>query len=139
MNSEADFKERVQRIIDQDPRYRLEAYEFVAKAVGYTVKRIKEADPEAGKHISGQQLCEGCRDLARQQYGSLAIEVLADWGVTRTDDIGSLVFNLVNHGMLGVSEKDSPQDFAAVYAFDDAFCRPFRPDPLQKLELPQLL
>ena len=44
-----------------------------------------------------------------------------------TDDFGQVVFNLVNSGVLGKNENDSPNDFKNVFTFDDAFVKPFAP------------
>lgn len=139
MSSDAEYKQRIERIVARDPRYRFEAYEFVGQAVAYTAKKIKETAPDAGRHISGQQLLDGFRELATQQFGCLAFDVLTDWGLTVTDDVGTIVFNLVHDGLLGASDQDSPQDFASLYTFDEAFCQPFRVDPVHRIELPQLL
>ncbi len=53
--------------------------------------------------------------------------VLNEWGVKSTDDFGQIVFNLVNGGVLGKNETDSPTDFKNVFSFDDAFVKPFVP------------
>ena len=53
--------------------------------------------------------------------------VLNEWGVSTTDDFGQVVFNLVNSGVLGKNETDSPNDFKNVFTFDDAFVKPFAP------------
>jgi len=52
-------------------------------------------------HVSGQQLLEGIRDLSLQQFGPLAKTVLEHWGVTRCEDFGDIVFNMVDAGLLG--------------------------------------
>jgi uncharacterized repeat protein (TIGR04138 family) len=53
--------------------------------------------------------------------------VLNEWGISTTDDFGQVVFNLVNSGVLGKNETDSPNDFKNVFTFDDAFVKPFAP------------
>jgi len=53
--------------------------------------------------------------------------VLNEWGVKTTDDFGQIVFHLVNSQVLGKNENDSPNDFKNVFAFDDAFVKPFAP------------
>jgi uncharacterized repeat protein (TIGR04138 family) len=42
-------------------------------------------------------------------------------------DVGNIVFNLVNHGVLGKSERDKPEDFAGSFALGEALSRPFLP------------
>ena len=40
------------------------------------------------RHVTGQQLCWAIRDTALKRWGLLARQVLAHWGITRTEDIG---------------------------------------------------
>jgi uncharacterized repeat protein (TIGR04138 family) len=51
--------------------------------------------------------------------------VFEHWGVTKTDDVGEIVFNLVGAGVLGKTEQDSRDDFRGVYDFGDVFERDF--------------
>ena len=76
---------------------------------------------EARRHVSGAELAWACRDFARQQFGLLALGVLAHWGITRTEDIGRIVFTLVDVGLLVTQPGDTESDFEAVYQFPDAF------------------
>jgi uncharacterized repeat protein (TIGR04138 family) len=102
--------------LKQDARYRREAYDFIFEALEFTLKKIKEK-----RHISGQELLDGIRDYALQQFGPLAKMVFNKWGVHKTDDFGEIVFNLVNAGLLGKTEQDSKDDFKGRYDFNDVF------------------
>ena len=138
MSNEA-FRRKVAELVAADPRFSKKAYYFVADAVTYTAKKIRENNPELGKHISGRQLLEGIREYALDQFGPLALDVLNDWGVRQTEDFGSLVFKMVENQLLGASEEDSPADFVNVYDFREAFLKPFTPptapaSPLPKIE-----
>lgn len=128
MDKDKEFRQRIAPIIAADPRYRPAAYEFVAEAVTHTARRHQAEAPKGSRHISGQKLLDGFRDLALERFGCLAANVLRDWGLARTEDVGCIVFHLVENGLLGASEKDSPADFADGFSFDDAFERPFRPE-----------
>ena len=127
MTDDASFKAKFAAILAKDPRYPLAAYEFVADAVTYTTRKLKPAaDSQERHHVSGQELLEGFRELGLDQFGCLAFELFADWGIHRTEDVGNIVFNLVNHSLLGASERDSLTDFADGYSFAEAFLRPFQ-------------
>ena len=54
-------------VLKKDARYRREAYDFIFEALEFTLKQIKEK-----RHISGQELLDGIRDYALQQFGPLA-------------------------------------------------------------------
>ena len=102
-----DFWERVHAIREKDPRFRREAYEFVMRGLEHTTQRV--VGPR--RHVSGQELLRGLIDLARQDYGELAWTVFNEWGVTRSEDFGAIVFLLVEDGLLGRQDNDSPEDF----------------------------
>ena len=57
------------------------------------------------------ELVDGLCDLAVERFAFLAPTVLERWGITRTDDVGEIVFTLVDIGLLGRSPQDSKDDF----------------------------
>jgi len=109
-------------ILAKDPRYTVEAYAFVRIGLDFTVRRL-----EAPRHVSGQELLEGLREFALSEFGPMTKTVLGSWGIHRTEDVGEVVFNLVESGLLGKTEKDSRADFANGYDFDEAFRKPYQP------------
>jgi uncharacterized repeat protein (TIGR04138 family) len=94
----------------------------------HIVQAIREVGgPEKmNRHVSGRQLCEVIRDVALERWGLMARGVLARWGVTRTEDLGRIVFALVDNGWLQKEPTDTIHDFDHVFAFDDAFEREYR-------------
>jgi uncharacterized repeat protein (TIGR04138 family) len=121
------FEEAVAQIRGNDPRFEADAYFFLREALDHTLRALKKPATGPARHVSGRELAEGFRELALKQFGPLALRVLAHWGVRRTEDIGSLVFNLVGAGVLGASDEDRPEDFAGGYDFETAFRFPFLP------------
>lgn len=101
-------------------RYRANAYKFVMDAVQYTVNRLPEK-----RHVTGPELLGGIRDLALQAFGPMAKTVFEQWGIQRTEDFGSIVFQLVEAGLLGKTDADKQSDFARGYDFNEAFVRNF--------------
>ncbi len=119
---------KLKTICQQDPRYGMEAYFFLREALEYTAKTREKPVKGPGHHVSGRELSVGFRDLALQSFGPMALHVLHDWGIWRTEDIGELVFNLVEAGELGKTDEDKREDFAHGYDFDEAFAKPFLPE-----------
>lgn len=100
------------------------AFIFVQEGLGHTIETLARTDPSfppEGRHVTGQELCMGLRDLALQRFGPLARTVLASWGIHSTEDFGRLVFALVDAGLLRKTDEDSLDDFRGVYDFDEAF------------------
>lgn len=105
-----------------------EAYKFIRDGLTHTVKTVHGRTPEPSpdptdesRHISGQQLCQGLRDLAVLRYGLLARTVLAHWGINSTQDLGTLVYALIDRGELRSSSRDSLEDFKDVFDFEEGF------------------
>lgn len=125
-----EFAEIVGLIVKEDPRFDRKAYNFVRQALDHTVKEMKRRQPErAGKsqHVTGEELLNGIRDFALEQYGPLAKTVLNAWGIRRCADFGDIVFNLIEYNVFSKTESDRREDFAEIYDFDEAFVKPFQP------------
>lgn len=122
------FSEEIKRICKADPRYHRGAYHFVRAGLNATFKLLgQDGNPLAGQHVSGQQLLEGLRVFALDQFGPLTLTVLHHWGIHCCRDFGNIVFNLIEAGVFGKSEADDIADFETGYDFEVAFSQPFEP------------
>jgi uncharacterized repeat protein (TIGR04138 family) len=122
-----NFSEVLEQICANDARFSSDAYHFVQEGLNHTLKSLKRGGQHAHRHVSGQELLHGLREFALKEYGPMSKAVLNEWGIKTTDDIGQIVFNLVNASVLGKNDTDSPSDFKNVFNFDDAFVKPFVP------------
>ena len=115
-------KKSIQQLVDLGA-YPAEAYEFVQRGLSLTVQRIhgKAEDPDASRHVSGQQLCEGLREFAISQWGMLARVVLGRWNIHSTLDFGRIVFSLIEVGQMQKTDHDSLEDFRGVFDFRSSF------------------
>jgi uncharacterized repeat protein (TIGR04138 family) len=111
--SELTFWDAVDRIREVDPRYRPEAYRFVVAALGVTVQSLpaQRLDDPVRRHLSGRELLDGIIGLARREFGLMAPTVFAEWGVQRSEDVGRIVFQLVESGQLSARPEDRMDDF----------------------------
>ena len=116
MERQINFYKAVEEICTTDARYKPDSYEFLMQALHYTQGKLK-----AKTHISGRQLLEGLREFAIEQYGPMTKTVLKHWGITRTEDFGHIVFNMVHKRLLSKTEEDSLEDFKDVYDFETVF------------------
>lgn len=131
MQKSLNVEEVLETIIAKDPRYSREAYHFVREALDVAQRHFTKASTKAAKdkpaHVSGQQLLEGIRAHALEQFGPLTLMVLEEWGVRRGEDFGEIVFNMVETSLLGKTENDSREDFKGGYDFFEAFRKPYLP------------
>ncbi len=126
---EINFEETLDGIVKRDARYRREAYLFLKEALDHTQKIVARNGKQELHHVTGQQLLEGIREFALQQFGPMTMIVLEEWGIRACEDFGELVFNMVDASLLAKTETDSREDFKGGYTFFDAFRRPFLPAP----------
>jgi uncharacterized repeat protein (TIGR04138 family) len=127
---EANFDEGIDLLVLKDPRYRREAYVLVRDALDHTKKfttRREGMPMSENEHVTGQELLAGMRDYVLAQFGPMAITVLEEWGITRCEDFGEIVFNIVEAGLFSKTETDSREDFQNGYDFDEAFRKPYLP------------
>lgn len=107
-----NFTEIVDKIMQNDIRYRAGAYEFVNEAVSYTIRRLqREKKSKRERHVSGEELIRGLAEFAEEQFGPLAWNVLEDWGLVSGSAVGDVVFNMIHEGLLTAGENDSREDF----------------------------
>ncbi|MFA6349469.1 MAG: Minf_1886 family protein [Candidatus Omnitrophota bacterium] len=107
-----DFNKKITKIIENDPRYKADAYEFVMLALTRTQKDLNRKG-----HVSGGELSKGIRKFGMDQFGPMTKTVFNSWGIEKTDDFGAIVFNMIEHGLMSRNEEDSLNDFKDVYDF----------------------
>ena len=122
------FEEVIDKIVEENPRYKKGAYSFVREALEYTVKNLKPEELTETHHVTGQKLLDGIREYALVQYGPMTLTLLNDWNVKTCEDFGHIVFTLVEYKVLGRTEGDSIDDFKNAYDFQTAFAKPFLPE-----------
>jgi len=76
---------------------------------------------DESRHVNGQQLCLGLRDYAVRRYGLLARTVLRNWNIHTTEDLGKLVFSMIEAQLMRKTDEDRLEHFQGVFDFDEAF------------------
>lgn len=105
-------------IIDsgRDDRYLLGAYEYVLNGMEFYLTSIGEK-----RHVSGQELTRGLLLFAQKQFGLLARKVLNYWGINKTDDLGNIVYNMIEINIMSKQPEDSLEHFRNVLDIDEFF------------------
>lgn len=103
-------------LLKKDPRFPLDAYLLINDGLQYAYRLTGRKE-----HITARELLESIRQLMKERYGQMAKTVLNSWGIFTTDDIGRVVFNLIEAGLFLRSNTDRLEDFHAVYDFERAF------------------
>jgi uncharacterized repeat protein (TIGR04138 family) len=125
MATDESLRRRLHLLTQRAPHYPLEAYLFVQQAVALTQRRAAHAG--GARHVTGQELLEGIRLLALEEFGPFARIVFHEWGITTTRDFGQIVFHMIEQHLLGARKSDSLADFEPGYDFAATFEHPFLP------------
>ena len=121
------FEQSVVSILKRDQRFDPHAYFFLKEALDFTLKRIADANGGQNRHVSGPELLEGFRDHALEQFGPMASTLMTEWGVRKCQDVGDMVFLLIEEQVFGKQESDRPEDFAGLFDLKAALEEPFLP------------
>jgi uncharacterized repeat protein (TIGR04138 family) len=123
------FRDAVDALRERSGRYAREAYVFVVAALGETVRSLpaERLEHPERRHLSGQELTRGVIRVAREEFGPLAAMVFREWGVRATEDLGAIVFELVEAGQLSARPEDRLADFAGMGDLLEALAEPLLP------------
>jgi uncharacterized repeat protein (TIGR04138 family) len=125
--NEQEQRQLIQHLVQQDSRYNEEAYYFVREGLDYTVQDKHEEPKAESRHVRGWELVEGIREYAIREFGPVSLRVLRHWGIKSCEDIGEIVYNMIDAQILGKTPEDKKTDFHGVFDFEEAFRIPFLP------------
>ena len=111
----------IEEVIATDGRYRMESFGFLHEALGRAVQEHHPDPEDPEKHVTGQQLCESIRDLARDRWGMMAPAVLRSWNIKGSIDFGNMVYLLIDHNYMRKTDEDSIEDFRDVFSLEKDF------------------
>lgn len=105
-------------IVAKDARFDARAYALLMDVIRYL-------GGEESRHMTGADILEEFKERALDQYGPLTYTVLTEWGLACTEDIGEMMFNLVEGCRISKDEDDTPEAFVGGYDFREAFLGPY--------------
>jgi len=121
------FEQSVVSILKREKRFDPHAYFFLKEALDFTLKRIAENNGGQARHVSGPELLEGFRDFALEQFGPMASTLTREWGIRKCQDVGDMVFHLIEEQVFGKQDSDNREDFSGVFDLEDSLVKPFLP------------
>ena len=71
--------------------------------------------------MSGTELLEAIRELALKKFGKRTRAILTGWSIFSTDDLGGIVFELLEASMLPKPHHFHRDEFRNAFEFDEAF------------------
>lgn len=121
------FEQSVVSILKRDRRFDPHAYFFLKDALDFTLKRIAESNGGQARHVSGPELLAGYRDFALEQFGPMASTLMTEWSIRKCQDVGDMVFHLIEEQVFGKQDSDKKEDFSEVFDFEASLVTPFLP------------
>ncbi len=103
--------------VAKDARYSRFTYSSVLLAF-QTVRRRNRRRKGSLPRVTAPELCRALRAHSINVYGDRAWEQLQFLGIHTSDDVGEVVQNLVDMGLLKWAEGESRKDFADMFDFE---------------------
>lgn len=103
------FEETVSKLVSRYDDYAPDAYDFLRQALDHSAQQFRQNSKSS--HLTAEELYLGVCSLALEEYGPLAKSVLEYWGITCSEDVGEIVFRLVEAGVFGKQEDDNISQF----------------------------
>ena len=127
--NDQEIADLIRQHAGQRDSFRPGAYHFILDCLDFVSLELgRNRGSGGGCHVSVDELLAGMRRYALQEYGPLARIVLEQMGIRSTADVGELVFQLVDMGLLNKQDSDHKEDFAQGFDFHEAFERGFSPE-----------
>lgn len=110
-------------IISKDPRYDARAYTMLLDVLD----NLFDQHQDGKTNVTATEIMDDFRDAVLDDFGPLSYTVLQEWGLTRCEDIGEMMFNLCDSGRVQRSEEDTKECFNDGYDFRETFLMPYEP------------
>jgi uncharacterized repeat protein (TIGR04138 family) len=91
------------------------AYILVFEVLDFVSKEMKKPK----QHLTGRQLALSTFAYCLHRYGGLSKMVWENLGMASSEDLGQIVFHLVEEGLIGRQEQDRVEDFDQIYTIND--------------------
>ena len=111
-------EQKFRRLLEKHNEYDPEAYNFIYEVLDYTKN---EKAKEGTIHVTAHELLKGFLFYTIEQFGCLAQTVLNEWGVKTTNDIGEIVYNLIEYDLMGKQPSDRKEEFNNFYNLKEVF------------------
>lgn len=111
--------------IAESTEYPVDGFLFVIDAVVESCRHNLRSLPRAAVPLSAAELCTIVRDYARQYFNdeSEAAELLAEWKIRVSEDIGVITHTLIDAGALTVAGCSEVKEFRGIFTLATLFDR----------------
>src|SRR5690242_10154599 len=120
IHAREEQRRRLREAVADSP-YRPEAFLLVLDVLQYAVRVIDQP----GVHMTGQRFCELFCEYISKKFPTetRAIYHLASLGIDGSEDVGRIIFRMVETGRLNAAGTDSIDDFKNVFTLSNVYAR----------------
>ncbi|MFO0942401.1 MAG: hypothetical protein U0930_16815 [Pirellulales bacterium] len=90
----------------------IECVQFVRAAMDLT---SRDRELSAKGHVCAMGVCRVLLEMSVDEFGADGKQVLIDWGIKCSEDVGLIVFRLVEAGYVGAVIDDSIDQFDGLF------------------------
>lgn len=94
-------------------RYSPQSYFFVFEVFESIFHKLGQQ-----RHVTGQELAEYFLDYGTEKFGPLRDMVFKFWGIKSSEDLGEIVYNLINSNLLKKLATDTKGDFSGIFRIE---------------------
>ena len=109
-----DVIEEIDKLSKKHGKYPPEAYVMVFEVLDFI-----SLNADVKRHLTGKELALSAFVFSLQKYGLLARMVWEKLGMSSSEDLGQIVFHLVESKLLGKQEGDRVEDFDCLFTTKD--------------------
>lgn len=101
--------------------YPVDAVMFVQAGLSQARPGSSQDDRQA--HFTARDVCLALRKFARWYFNDKAeaLDLLAEWKVRSSEDVGRIVYGMVTAGMLKTALEDAQSDYDGLFVLDRLF------------------
>ena len=119
-----ELEERILLIRRRDRRFDRNAYLWALDLVDFGLERIRSKPGAKQAHLSATSLLGFVGEFAAKDFGRGASLVFEAWNIRLTDDVGEIIWNLIDNKLLSAGPNDSRYGFQTQVAIKDLLLPP---------------
>jgi uncharacterized repeat protein (TIGR04138 family) len=92
----------------------------------FVLDAMNLASQPARGHLTASDVCRAVHEYVHVYFNDVseARELLSEWKITASEDVGRIVFAMVDAGLMRVAPEDSVQDFDGLFTLDTLLVAP---------------
>lgn len=111
-NSSRPTNEAETRRPDESRLHSLECLQFVRAAIDLTARDTELA---AKGHVTAEGVCRVLLEMSVDEFGAEGKQVLIEWGIERSEDVGLIVYRLLKAGYVKAVVDDPIEKFECLF------------------------